>query len=123
MAMKLNWQLAAACLVIGGSVGGYLSTQFSHGQAGAVALREAGSYRDIVKKALPAVVSIDAKAKTPKVRQPRLDEFPENPDLPQQGFGSGVIVDPKGIVLTNHHVVAGAESVEVTLYEIGRAHV
>jgi len=36
---------------------------------------------------------------------------------PQQGFGSGFIVDAKGVILTNHHVVAGADQVEVQLMD------
>jgi serine protease Do len=42
-------------------------------------------------------------------------EVPER--VPQQGFGSGFIVDPKGLVLTNYHVVAGADEVEIQLID------
>ena len=89
------------------------------------------SFRDVVKRVLPAVVNIDAKAdrKTTKAQQgTRLppgvnQEFrryfePETPtpdgDL---GVGSGVLIDPAGVVLTNYHVVEGADSVEVTLQD------
>jgi len=34
---------------------------------------------------------------------------------PVQGMGSGVIIDPKGYVITNNHVIAGAEKIDVTL--------
>ncbi len=34
---------------------------------------------------------------------------------PVQGMGSGVIIDPKGYTITNNHVVAGAEKIDVTL--------
>ena len=34
---------------------------------------------------------------------------------PIQGMGSGVIIDPKGYIVTNNHVVAGAEKIDVTL--------
>jgi serine protease Do len=100
------------------------------------------SYRDVVKKVLPAVVSIKSTAKPkpaaqPKPNQPRrrpqpddqgipeefrrfFEEFQGRPFdeedfVPQQSFGSGFIVDPKGVVLTNHHVVNGADQVEITL--------
>jgi len=35
--------------------------------------------------------------------------------IEEQGVGSGVIVDSSGIILTNHHVVQGASSIEVAL--------
>jgi len=34
---------------------------------------------------------------------------------PIQGMGSGVIIDPKGYVITNNHVIAGAEKIDATL--------
>ncbi len=93
---------------------------------------ELTSYRDVVKKVLPAVVSIEAKQGLgrPAVK-PGAPQMPPNvpeefrrffegnpgearPD-PNLGFGSGVLIDPAGVVLTAWHVVDGAESVEVTL--------
>jgi serine protease Do len=94
--------------------------------------KEMTSYRDVVKKVLPAVVSIESRAKVIKAKQPRKspapdDQIPEEfrkffqiPDdedtpSPRGGFGSGFLVDPRGVILTNNHVVDGAEQVTVEL--------
>ena len=61
---------------------------------------------ELVEKVAPTVVSIFTEKVT-------YDIFLR--PIPETGAGSGVIVDPKGYVVTNSHVVEGAESVEVIL--------
>ncbi len=113
-----RWSLALTCFVLGVGAGWYVAGPLLRGQVAPqavspdvpVAPREPVSFRDVVKKVLPAVVSIDAK--TSKTRRGE-KEPPDDPN--QLGFGSGFLADPKGVVVTNYHVVEGAERVEVTL--------
>ena len=60
----------------------------------------------VYKRALPSVVNITSS-------QVAYDFFYR--PVPQQGQGSGFVLDKQGHILTNHHVVAGAQLVEVTL--------
>src|SRR5207302_5958651 len=46
-------------------------------------------------------------------------ELPER--IPQRSLGSGVVVDPSGIALTNAHVIEGATSIEIISPD-GRKH-
>jgi S1-C subfamily serine protease len=61
----------------------------------------------VYKKALPSVVNITSTIVT-------FDFF--YGAVPEQGQGSGFILDKQGHILTNFHVVSNARTVEVTLY-------
>jgi serine protease Do len=105
-------------LLVGGLLGSLTTSAFLQGRAEpAPAIpKELTSYRDIVKKVLPAVVSIEAKGKRkPAKSGPGLPMQGDKDDAPAIGFGSGFLIDPKGVVLTNYHVVEDADAVEVQL--------
>jgi len=68
--------------------------------------------------AAPAVVSISARQaprEHPHVDDPWFHFGDQAPRTPQTGLGSGVIISSAGHVLTNHHVIDGAEEIEVQL--------
>ncbi|MDT7690301.1 MAG: serine protease Do [Acidobacteriota bacterium] len=98
-------------------------------QGGAVASVEHNSYADVVARVAPAVVTIRAER---LVRAPRQHPFFDDQSLqdffggraPQQqqqppremrqrALGSGVVISPDGYIVTNHHVVDGAEQITV----------
>src|SRR5262245_33957865 len=81
------------------------------------------SFAPIVQRVAPAVVNVYA-AKVVENRNPLFDDplfrrFFGTPDMPrdrvQRSLGSGVIVDPGGLVVTNNHVIEGASEVKVAL--------
>src|SRR3954452_18653339 len=81
------------------------------------------SYAPIVQRVPPAVVNVYA-AKVVRDRNPLLDDpifrrffgVPgQQPEQMQRSLGSGVMVDPSGLVVTNVHVIEGADEVKVSL--------
>jgi len=80
------------------------------------------SYAPIVQRVTPAVVNVYA-AKTVRYNNPLFDDpifrrfFGGGQLQPQQqrSLGSGVIVDQSGLVVTNYHVIDGADEVKVSL--------
>ncbi len=89
-----------------------------------------GSYADVVSRVAPAVVTVRSERHTRAPQQfPFSDDplfreffgrqFDEGSQPPrerlQRGLGSGVVVNADGNILTNHHVVDGAEQITVEL--------
>ncbi len=110
------------------------------GSHAAVARPAPESFADLTEKVAPAVVNVSiVKSGGPMVRfegpggeqrlpfgedHPLRDFFerflgPDGPELPggpqeQRGLGSGFVIDPDGYVVTNRHVIAGADEITVT---------
>ena len=90
-----------------------------------------GSYHEAVKRSMPAVVNIFSSKAQAKIKSHKGngsdganpnelfykfffgDQPPE--EEPVSSLGSGVIVSPEGIILTNHHVIDGADDIDIAL--------
>jgi serine protease Do len=101
------------------------------------------AFRHVAKSALPSIVAIETRGKAHSVASSQGDEeaspfgdnspfgdlFKNDPrfkdmfksrprETPRtHGMGSGFIIDPSGIILTNNHVVADADQVKVKLWD------
>jgi serine protease DegS len=79
------------------------------------------SFADAVARAAPAVVNIyTARLITERSQPAPLDQlfgdyWPSYRQHVERSLGSGVIVDAKGTIVTNQHVIAGADSIRVQL--------
>ncbi|MBR9990613.1 MAG: trypsin-like peptidase domain-containing protein [Gemmatimonadetes bacterium] len=89
-----------------------------------IAVALSGAFRAAADRTLPAVVFI-AVEQTPQAVQremiplppPFRDMIPPGQPQPRRGSGSGVIVDARGYILTNNHVVAEASQLTVRLVD------
>jgi serine protease Do len=142
---RLRGALAAVLLgttVLAGSLGyGAVSAAPVDVPSATSAVQMPGSFAPLVKKVMPAVVTIMAEQAPAKSKgqgtglPPGLPDFrgtpfedlfkrfqdqmgPRGEDSPPHGgtsLGSGFVIDPEGYVVTNNHVVEGASNVTVTL--------
>jgi serine protease DegQ len=125
--------LLAAWFVLTTLKPGWISSPQVSSLVSQVTLREApdsisqnpGSLAEAARVSSPAVVNIftskvnkkkPSKKGAPQQNEPWFqfffgDQAPS--DEPSSSLGSGVIVSPQGIILTNHHVIEGADEIEV----------
>ncbi|MGE0862714.1 MAG: trypsin-like peptidase domain-containing protein [Vicinamibacterales bacterium] len=97
------------------------------GERAAPVSAPAGSvnFADIAAKLNPAVVNIDATARSRRARRLMSDGAQRDgdpfdlgrrgSDVPRRGTGTGFLIDAAGHILTNHHVIEGAERLTVKL--------
>ncbi len=87
---------------------------------------QSATYAAIARRVTPAVVNINSETVIPgRVMRDPLSEFFGNggsvrePERRASSLGSGVIVDSRGIIVTNNHVVDNASTITVTLNDAG----
>lgn len=97
-------------------------------QANVPPMAAINSYANAVQRAIPSVVNIYTRTRIitrpPVIADPRLHElflFREKERM-ESSLGSGVIIDSKGYLLTNHHVVDGADEIIVLLNDGRESH-
>src|SRR5215211_916527 len=122
--------LAIACLVAGIGIGAMLSGRPTSAQPDLQIARApealSASFAEIARRVEPAVVNIETTQSQPEVSEKdedKEDQSTNNPLLdmfrrqrrPTRGIGSGFIINPKGYILTNHHVIEDAARITVGL--------
>ena len=121
MVLDANRSLLVLALVAAFTSSG--AAESSHGAQNSAVSIGATRFRDIARRQNPSVVSIMARVRGRAWDQEELDLFrlfgmvpPESGDQVERVLGSGFVISAAGEILTNNHVVEGAETIEVTLF-------
>src|SRR5436309_687005 len=124
--------LAVVCVLTGMGIGAILAGRPAVAQndlqsAGRAPEALSASFVEIARRVEPAVVNIDtlqaselpetdSEDKTDRTpSNPLYDMLRRQPPRPTRGVGSGLIFDPKGYILTNNHVIEGANRISIGL--------
>ena len=134
--LDVNGRVGAFLLAFALAVGAFAGVSATAGgtaavEPAAVAADVQNSYADVLSRVTPAVVTVRAARRTRESQQfPFMDDpalrelFGERfrqqqprggEERVERGLGSGVIVSADGYILTNHHVVDGAQEIRVEL--------
>jgi serine protease Do len=124
--------LAVACLLtgigIGAMLGGHPAVAQDQLQSARPPETVPASFAEIARRVAPAVVNIETLSAVPEVSEkdkddkddpsannPLFEMFRRQLRRPSRGIGSGFIIDPKGYILTNQHVIDDASRITVSL--------
>jgi len=125
--------MGVVCVLAGVGIGAILAGRPAVAQDGSQAAARgpealSASFVEIARRVEPSVVNIDTLQTSPDVgesdNEDKSDRTPGNPlyDLlrrqpqrPTRGVGSGFIIDAKGYILTNQHVIDGASRITIGL--------
>jgi len=120
--------LAAVCVLAGIGIGAILAGRPAIAQDAARAPEAlSASFVEIASRVEPAVVNIDTLQASTDIAEsdedksdrtqsnPLYDMLRRQPPRPTRGVGSGFIIDPKGYILTNQHVIEGATRIMIGL--------
>src|SRR6266851_111606 len=125
--------MGVVCVLTGVGIGAILAGRPAVAQEGSQSAARgpealSASFVEIARRVEPAVVNIDTLQTSPDVaesdNEDKTDRTPGNPlyDLlrrqpqrPTRGVGSGFIIDAKGYILTNQHVIDGASRITIGL--------
>ena len=119
-ASLLGGAIALGGVALTGDLGGGTTTVVRTSPAPTAAVQVASrktalTVGEIYSRAAPGVVQItstDSLEDTPSLSLPQLPNLPEAP--PQQALGSGFVIDKAGHIITNYHVIEGADQIEVS---------
>jgi serine protease Do len=125
--------MAVVCVVAGIGIGAILAGRPAVAQDGTQSAARApealsASFVEIASRVEPAVVNIDTMQVSAELAEsdnedkpdraqnnPLYDMFRRQPPRPTRGVGSGFIIDPKGYIVTNNHVIDGATRITIGL--------
>jgi serine protease Do len=125
--------MGVVCVLTGVGIGAILAGRPAVAQEGSQAAARgpealSASFVEIARRVEPSVVNIDTLQASPDVGEsdnedktertpgnPLYDLLRRQPQRPTRGVGSGFIIDAKGYILTNQHVIDGASRITIGL--------
>jgi serine protease Do len=112
--------IGGVALLLGGAVA---SAIFSKRAVAVLPVRSAGGLSEVITRVLPGVVNIAAQTGLGWATRPATPwlcgpmTLAKADDTPVMRDGTGFVIDPAGFILTNRHVVEGADTITVTLQD------